>query len=142
MSKNVPVSHNPKSMNRTNDGTKPTVEALLERIEALEAQQSIFASTPEDDAAFDREVWKAILIGAISSLFAPGRIPNFSSKAVDSHIKNALAVAEKAVETSKSYRRTMDKISKERIIEQGNDPLKSLLSNDEDEVDELDALKL
>lgn len=128
--------------NQATGGQRPTIEALLERIEALEQSKSLFSSTPEDDVQFDRELWKAVVMGAVSELFAPGKIPNFTPKAVDAHMKRALAVAEQAVETAKSYRRTMDKIAKEKLIEQGNDPLKSLMSEQEEDDDLLDALKV
>lgn len=106
---------------------RPTVEALLERIEALEAQPPTAITLTDSGDAFEREVWKAVLVGATSALFDPSRMPlDNRPDALVAYLNRALKTAETAALTAKNYRKKLDLQRKEEIQEP--DPLKALLS--------------
>lgn len=112
----------------SNEGHKVTVEALLERIEVLEKQPPTSVTLTDSGDAFEREVWKAVLVGAVTALFDPSRMPlDNRPDALTAYLNRALKTAETAALTAKNYRKQLDLQKKEDIKEP--DPLKSLLSS-------------
>lgn len=118
---------NDKIPRQVTNTQRPTVEALLERIEALEAQPPTAITLTDSGDAFEREVWKAVLVGATSALFDPSRMPlDNRPDALVAYLNRALKTAETAALTAKNYRKKLDLQRKEEIQEP--DPLKALLS--------------
>lgn len=118
----------------------PSNQELQARIKELEEQllrsnhqaslrmESALEASPTD---FAQEVWKAVLVGAVSSLFNPNQIPlDNRPRALDHYLKRALTIADKAAEVARNHRAYEDKTETAKLL---NDPLKTLMGNAPDD---------